>query len=64
MPVPYGIDIAPDGGVWFSQLNENRIGRIDPETLAVELFETPFPRRAGCASTATARSGSRASRPA
>jgi len=43
MPVPYGIDIAPDGGVWFSQLNENRIGRIDPVTLAVELFETPFP---------------------
>jgi streptogramin lyase len=43
MPVPYGIDVAPDGGVWFSQLNEDRIGRIDPETLAVELFETPFP---------------------
>ena len=43
MPVPYGIDIAPDGGVWFSQLNENRIGRIEPETLEVELFETPFP---------------------
>jgi streptogramin lyase len=43
MPVPYGIDIAPDGGVWFSQLNENRIGRIDPETLAVKLWETPFP---------------------
>jgi streptogramin lyase len=43
MPVPYGIDIAPDGGVWFSQLNEDRIGRIDPETLDVELFETPFP---------------------
>jgi streptogramin lyase len=43
MPVPYGIDVAPDGGVWFSQLNENRIGRVDPETLDVELFETPFP---------------------
>jgi len=43
LPVPYGIDIAPDGGVWFSQLNEDRIGRIDPETLAVELIETPFP---------------------
>jgi streptogramin lyase len=43
MPVPYGIDIAPDGSVWFSQLNEDRIGRIEPETLAVELFETPFP---------------------
>jgi streptogramin lyase len=43
MPVPYGIDIAPDGGVWFSQLNEDRIGRIDPESLEVELVETPFP---------------------
>jgi streptogramin lyase len=46
-PVPYGIDIAPDGGVWFSQLNEHRIGRIDPATLDVELIDTPFsaPRR-------------------
>ncbi len=47
MPVPYGIDIAPDGGVWFSQLNEHKIGRIDPETLEYEMIETPFetPRR-------------------
>ncbi len=47
MPVPYGIDIAPDGGVWFSQLNAHRIGRIDPDTLEVEIVETPFtaPRR-------------------
>jgi virginiamycin B lyase len=43
MPVPYGIDIAPDGGIWFSQLNVHRIGRIDPETGAYELFDTPFP---------------------
>jgi streptogramin lyase len=43
LPVPYGIDIAPDGGVWFSQLNERRIGRIDPETRAAELIDTPFP---------------------
>jgi streptogramin lyase len=43
MPVPYGIDVAPDGGVWFSQLNENRIGRLDPQSFEVELFETPFP---------------------
>jgi virginiamycin B lyase len=43
LPVPYGIDVAPDGDVWFSQLNENRIGRIDPDTLAVELIATPFP---------------------
>ena len=47
MPIPYGIDIAPNGDVWFSQLNEHRIGRIDPDTLEVEMIETPFsaPRR-------------------
>lgn len=43
MPVPYGIDVAPDGGVWFSQLNARRIGRVDPESFEVELVETPFP---------------------
>lgn len=43
LPVPYGIDIAPDGGVWFSQLNVRRIGRIDPETLEAKLYDTPFP---------------------
>jgi streptogramin lyase len=43
LPVPYGIDIAPDGGVWFSQLNVRRIGRMDPDTFEYELFDTPFP---------------------
>jgi virginiamycin B lyase len=43
LPIPYGIDVAPDGGVWFAQLNERRIGRLDPETSAVELIDTPFP---------------------
>lgn len=43
LPIPYGIDIAPDGGVWFAQLNERRIGRLDPDTGAVRLFDTPFP---------------------
>ncbi len=47
LPVPYGIDVAPNGDIWFSQLNEHRIGRIDPKTLEVEMVETPFsaPRR-------------------
>jgi len=47
MPIPYGIDVAPDGSIWFSQLNEHRIGRIDPKTLDVEMIDTPFsaPRR-------------------
>jgi streptogramin lyase len=47
LPVPYGIDVAPDGGVWFSQLNEHRIGRLDPDTFSYEMIDTPFsaPRR-------------------
>src|SRR2546425_13366078 len=47
LPIPYGIDIAPDGAVWFSQLNARRIGRLDPETGAIRLIDTPFaaPRR-------------------
>ncbi len=46
-PVPYGIDIAPNGDIWFSQLNAHRIGRIDPETFEVTMIDTPFsaPRR-------------------
>jgi len=46
-PIPYGIDIAPDGSVWFSQLNDHRIGRIDPVDFAIEMIDTPFtgPRR-------------------
>jgi len=43
MPVPYGIDVAPDGAVWFSQLNAHRIGRVDPDDFSVEIVETPFP---------------------
>jgi streptogramin lyase len=47
MPIPYGVDVAPDGSAWFSQLNEHRIGRVDPETFEIEMIETPFaaPRR-------------------
>ncbi len=46
-PIPYGIDIAPDGSVWFSQLNDHRIGRVDPDDFSIEMIETPFsgPRR-------------------
>ena len=43
LPIPYGIDVAPDGGIWFAQLNERRIGHFDPQTRAIELIDTPFP---------------------
>lgn len=47
LPVPYGVDIGPDGVVWFSQLNEHRIGRVDPDSFEIEMIDTPFsaPRR-------------------
>ncbi len=47
MPVPYGVDVGPDGVVWFSQLNEHRIGRVDPDSFDIEMIDTPFsaPRR-------------------
>jgi streptogramin lyase len=43
LPIPYGIDVSPDGIVWFSQLNEHRIGRMDPDTREIEVIDTPFP---------------------
>ncbi len=42
LAAPTGIDVAPDGGVWFSQLNERRIGRMDPEYGTIEMIDTPF----------------------
>ncbi len=42
-PVPYGIDVAPDGRVWFSQFNNSRLGVITPATGAIEMIDTPFP---------------------
>lgn len=46
--LPYGIDINPiDGSIWYSKLYAGYIGRVDPKTLKVEEFKTPYksPRR-------------------
>jgi len=47
---PYGIDFSPvDGTIWYSKLNGNRIGRIDPKVEGgdVKEWNPPFrgPRR-------------------
>jgi len=49
-PMPYGIDIAPDGSVWVSRLYGDDIARIDPLSGSVEMIKTPFsaPRRLRC----------------
>ncbi len=46
---PYGIDVAPNGHIWYTKLNGNRVGRIDPEVPDGDVKEwiPPFvgPRR-------------------
>lgn len=45
---PYGIDVNPkDGAVWYSRLFGDKIGKIDPKTLAVTEYDSPVkgPRR-------------------
>lgn len=46
-PLPYGIDVGPDGTVWFARLHTKEIGRIDPKTGEITMIPTPFlgPRR-------------------
>ena len=47
LPLPYGIDISPDGTVWFSRLHSDELGRIEPDNNKLTMFPTPFksPRR-------------------
>lgn len=47
VPLPYGIDVAPDGGIWFARLHADSIGRIDPISKEIKMYDTPFkgPRR-------------------
>ena len=44
---PYGIDIAPDGKVWYTKLNGQRVGVIDPATGKTTEWKPPVhgPRR-------------------
>jgi streptogramin lyase len=46
-PLAYGIDVSPDGTVWFARLHTKEIGNIDPKTGKITMIQTPFtgPRR-------------------
>lgn len=42
--LPYGIDVSPiDGVIWYSKLYSGYIGKVDPVTLEVTEYKTPFP---------------------
>ena len=46
-PMPYGIEITPDGKVWFARLHTQEIGCLDPDSGKITMIPTPFmgPRR-------------------
>ena len=47
LPMPYGIDITPDGMVWVARLYANDLARIDPDSGEVTMIDFPYqgPRR-------------------
>ncbi len=47
LPMPYGIDVAPDGSIWVARLYANDLAKIDPESGEVTMLEFPYqgPRR-------------------
>ncbi len=40
-PIPYELRVAPDGRVWMSELQGNRILSFDPRTQAFKAYELP-----------------------
>ena len=47
VPLPYGIEVTPDGKVWIARLHTNEIASLDPATGQVTMIPTPLknPRR-------------------
>ena len=47
VPLPYGIDVTPDGKAWIARLHTDEIASVDPQTGVVTMVKTPFkaPRR-------------------
>lgn len=47
VPLPYGIDVTPDGKAWIARLHTDELASVDPDTGTVTMVKTPFkgPRR-------------------
>lgn len=47
VPLPYGIEVTPDGKVWVARLHTNEIASLDPATGQITMIPTPLknPRR-------------------
>jgi virginiamycin B lyase len=42
-PNPYGIQMAPDGTLWVAFNGTNKIGSVNPDSLAIRYYEVPNP---------------------
>jgi virginiamycin B lyase len=42
--IPVGITSGPDGVLWFTEVNVNKIGRIDPATHIITEYPIPTPK--------------------
>ena len=40
-PNPYGIQVGPDGTLWVAYNGTNKIGAVNPDTLAIRYYEVP-----------------------
>jgi len=38
---PYGMQVGPDGTIWIAYNGTNKIGALDPESMAVRYYEVP-----------------------
>ena len=47
VPLPYGIEVTPDGKVWVARLHTQEIASLDPSTGIITMIPTPLknPRR-------------------
>ncbi|MFZ1609013.1 MAG: hypothetical protein WAT63_17280, partial [Rhodoferax sp.] len=47
VPLPYGIEVTPDGKVWIARLHTDEIASLDPATGVITMIPTPLkaPRR-------------------
>lgn len=47
LPMPYGIDVAPNGDVWVARLYANDLARIDADSGEITMVDFPYngPRR-------------------